>query len=99
MAANKSELAAILAAKANISAAEANEVLTELPAALGEWLKAHGADGPGVFNGEIDGNVTVGLTRTAAPSPRWVLKLEPMQAFLDDFGDAGARFGLTVVND
>jgi len=97
--ANKAQLAIILAAKSGITVAQAYDALTALPEATGEWMKNHGANGPGVFTGEIDGNISFGMTRTMTPTPRWILKVEPLPAFLADFGDGTARFGLEVVND
>lgn len=99
MPANKAQLAIILAAKSGLTQPQTEAALNALPEAIGQWLLDHGADAPGVFNGEVDANLSVGLSRTPTPTPRWILKLEPLAAFLDDFGNGSARFGLPVVND
>ena len=98
MAATKEQFVALLAENTGLSLAQAESVVNAWPETRGEWMRNHGADGPGVFNGD-DGNEALKMTRVAEPTPHWILESEPTASFLTDYGDGSTRFGLLVTND
>ena len=98
MAATIAQLIPILATNASVSNEQAEAVLVALAESYGEWMKAHGADGNGVFNGS-DGNFDFNMGRVPPPGAHWILKVEPKSGFLTTYGDDDERFGLQVTND
>lgn len=98
MSANKAQFIATLAAKSGLSVADATAAANALPETFGEWLKTHGASGPGYYSGDIDGSFHMHLSRDIAPTPHWELSMRFQDAGLDDFGNGSDRFGLPVVN-
>lgn len=97
MAANKAQLDQILSNATGVPLTETAKVTSALPDSLGKWLKENGAGAPGTFAGEASG-LQLSMTRAAAPTPHWSLKIDGTNTFLDDYGDTAARFGLAVEN-
>ena len=98
MAANKTQLIAILAENSGLTLAQAEAFLNALPESYGEWMRNHGAEPGPTYIGD-DGNFTLSMSRVPPPGAAWVLKLEPRASFLADYGNGDERFGLPVTND
>lgn len=96
--ANKKQLDKLLSIKTGVPEIDVSKVTDALPSQLGQWLKLHGAQQTGDYEGDFSG-LNVWLELDESETSRWALTFTPDASFLSEFGNNADRFGSNVVNN